>query len=176
LLHHLIDELLNRSGRVANKRTSQDPISAELCCIGVFGGSPSSRFCQLRLYGESPPRARGIDQPNPTGLCRPAANMGPAEACSRQACSLCVRPMGGVSVTEKCGRGGPPRNHGPHRHGPEGTAYPPPGPSSHRQPCVAGLKSRSAHGDPDSGQSQNGRPTPRAGGASAIRPGQGGRG
>jgi hypothetical protein len=61
-----------------------------------------------------------------------------------QACSLCVRPMGGVSVTEKCGRGGPPRKHGPHRHGPEGTAYPPPGPLSHRQPCVAGLKSRSA--------------------------------
>ena len=47
-------------------------------------------------------------------------------------------------MTEKRGRGGPPRKHKPHRHGPEGTAYPPPGPSSYRQPCVAGLKSRSA--------------------------------
>src|SRR5215218_3210896 len=51
--------------------------------------------------------------------------------------------MGGVTMTEKRGRGGPPREHEPHSHGPEGTAYPPPGPASHRQPCVAGLKSRS---------------------------------
>jgi len=38
----------------------------------------------------------------------------------------------------------PPREHEPHRHEPEGIAYPPPGHSSHRQPCVAELKSRSA--------------------------------
>jgi hypothetical protein len=49
-----------------------------------------------------------------------------------QTCSLCVRPMGGVTMTEKRGRGGPARKHKPRRHGPEGTAHPPPGPSSHR--------------------------------------------
>jgi hypothetical protein len=49
-------------------------------------------------------------------------------------------------MTEKCGRGGQPRKHQPRRHGPEDTTRPPPGPSSHRQPCVAGLKSRSARG------------------------------
>lgn len=61
-----------------------------------------------------------------------------------QTCSLCVRPMGGVTTTEKRGRGDPSRGCEPHRHGPEGAAHPPPSPSSHRQPCVAGLKSQSA--------------------------------
>src|SRR5215217_1781226 len=65
-----------------------------------------------------------------------------------QTCSLCVRPMGGGTMTEKRVRGGPPRKHKPHRHGPEGTAYPPPGPSGYRQPCVAGVKSRSGRGGP----------------------------
>ncbi len=50
-------------------------------------------------------------------------------------------------MTEKRGRGDPSRGYEPHRHGPEGTAHPPPSPSSHRQPCVAGLKSRSANVD-----------------------------
>jgi len=48
-------------------------------------------------------------------------------------------------MTQKRGRGGPQRKHKPHRHGPESITYPQPGPSSHRQPCVAGLKSRSAN-------------------------------
>src|SRR4051812_20197799 len=95
---------------------------------------------------------------------------------THQACSLCVQPMGEVTLTQKRGRGGPLRNHEPHRHGPEGTAYPPPGPSIRRQPCVAGLKSRSAHGDREPGQSQNGRPSPREEGTNAVRLGQGGRG
>ena len=43
----------------------------------------------------------------------------------------------------KRGCGGPPRKHKPHRHGQEGAAYSPLGASSHRQPCVAGLMSRS---------------------------------
>jgi hypothetical protein len=46
-------------------------------------------------------------------------------------------------MTEKRGRGGSARKHEPHRNGPESPAHPPPGLSSHRQPCVAGLKSRS---------------------------------
>jgi hypothetical protein len=55
---------------------------------------------------------------------------------SLQTCSLFVRPMGGVTLTERCGRGCPPRKHEPHGHGPEGRRCPPPGPSSHPQPCV----------------------------------------
>ncbi len=46
-------------------------------------------------------------------------------------------------MTEKRGRGDPSRGREPRRYGPEGTAHHPPSPSSHRQPYVAGLKSRS---------------------------------
>src|SRR5215212_7089696 len=48
--------------------------------------------------------------------------------------------MGEVRMTEERGRGGPERKHKPHRLGPEGPAPSTPGPSSHRQPCVAGLR------------------------------------
>src|SRR5215210_5693662 len=54
--------------------------------------------------------------------------------------------MGGVTMTGKRGRGGPSRGHEPRRYGPEGTSHHPPSLSSHRQPCFAGLMSRSARG------------------------------
>jgi hypothetical protein len=40
------------------------------------------------------------------------------------------------------------RRHEPRRHGPKGLAQPMPSLSSHRQPCFAGLKSRSGVGIP----------------------------
>src|SRR5215218_10384112 len=49
--------------------------------------------------------------------------------------------MGEVRMTEERGRGGPERKHEPHKLGPECPAPSKPGPSNHRQPCVAGLKS-----------------------------------
>src|SRR5215204_3817861 len=80
----------------------------------------------------------------PRDLLSPSATpTGTVDELAGQTCSLCVRPIGGVTVTEKRGRGGPPQKHKPHRHGPEGPTHPSPGPSSHRQPCFAGLKSRS---------------------------------
>jgi hypothetical protein len=50
-------------------------------------------------------------------------------------------------MTQKRGRSDPPRKHEPHRYGPEGSAFPPPGPSSHRLPCVAGLLRRRLDGN-----------------------------
>jgi len=72
-----------------------------------------------------------------------------------QTCSLYVRLMGGVAMREKRGRGGPPWERRPHRHGPDGTSRPPPGPSSHRQLCVAGLKGRSARGSVNKGEGKS---------------------
>src|SRR5215210_236521 len=63
-----------------------------------------------------------------------------------QACSLCVRAMGGVTMREIRANDSLSRRHEPRRHGPKGLAQPMPSLSSHRQPCFAGLKSRSDRG------------------------------
>ena len=92
----------------------------------------------------------GYSGPNstpPTPTCSswifegPALTLALMQRSAWQTCSLCVQPMGGVTMTQKRGRDVPPRKHEPHRHGPESITYPPPGPSSHRQPYVAGLGS-----------------------------------
>ena len=96
-----------------------------------FGGRQAVARClQFALKGT---QSGDIDPP------------GPSSPKDRE--SLCVRPMGGVAMTEKRGRGGPSRGREPHRYGPEGTARPAPSPSSHRRPYVAGLKSRFDMGD-----------------------------
>jgi hypothetical protein len=93
-------------------------------------------FCEVRVDGV-------LRSPDSPGLCVRLRVGQSSFGDGAQTCSLCVRPMGGVTMTEERGYGGQPRKHEPRRYGPEDITPPPPGPSSHRQPCVAGLKSRS---------------------------------